>query len=254
MDTSIYNLHIDSRDRIQGTNTNFYVDLKESRQTVGKQIRISLRSIEIPVGSIYQIDSSNCKFAFGIDGVTIYFSVPSGNYTLTSLLNYIKSQMEALDGNANVYNFSIDSDTNKINLTPTIVAGTTFDLRGQFSTIMEILGMADDTILMTNLGIYTFPYQANLNYYNYLFLCCSSVFSKSSASSLIDVQKCFYKIPISGNRFSRTFIIEEDQTDNVFYISSMSTQLNFYLLNEYGRVPELDERLNWSFTLRLKEI
>ena len=162
--------------------------------------------------------------------------------------------MEALDGNANVYNFTVNADLNKIVLTPTIVAGTTFDLRGQFSTIMEILGMEDDTILMANLAPYTFPYQANLNYYNYLFLCCSSVFSKSSASSLIDVQKCFYKIPISGNRFSRTFIIEEDMTDNIFFISSMSTQLNFYLLNEYGRQPELDERLNWSFSLRLKEI
>ena len=253
-----FDIHIYSEDRIRGSNVEFDISLRNTnlQNIIAKPCYISIQSVEAPMNSVYTITTGNQRFVFSIDGTTsIGFDITPGNYTVTSLCAYLKTQMESLDGVTNTYDFSYNLDNNKISILPVFSSGL-LQIRSVLndSRVNEILGLDGSNNLTINTSgtINEFPFQCNMNPVYYWFLNCSLVQNKNIISSQTDIniQSCLFKL-ISLNRFTRTVQWISDKDYNLCYCPSFSTNFKFWWLDQYGKLPQLDQNLEWSCSLRV---
>lgn len=253
-----FDIHIYSEDRIAGSNVSCEFSLKNSnvQNIMGKPCYISISSIEAPMNSVYQITTGNQYFAFSIDGTsTISFLIAPGSYTVTSLCAYLKAQMESLDGVTNTYDFGYNLDQNQITITPTFSTGL-LQIRSTLndSRINEMLGLDPTNNLTISISgtVTSFPYQCNMNPLYYWFLNCDLVQNKNIISSQTDmnIQNSLFKL-ISLNRFTRTVQWISDKDYNLCYCSNFRPNFKMWFIDQYGKIPQLDQNLEWSCSLRV---
>jgi len=246
-------VHVNSDDRIFGTNTNFTVDFSNNNAIIGKSCFAQVHSVEVCLGAIYQIQSGKNTFAFSVDGTsTISFDITPGTYTVTSICNLLKTQMESLDLLTNTYLFTYDSDTNKISITPTYASGT-FELRTNLNSeeINDILGLdSNGPYVIANNVIYEFPMQVdmlpNFNYH----LCCSSASLNNINSGNSNFNNSILKMHLNS-RFVRSLMRFSDLDSYGFHIKSFPTQMRFWIVDEYNNNVTIPENLSTTLTLKI---
>lgn len=246
-------VHVNSNDRLFGTNTNFTVDFSNNNAIIGKSCYAQVHSVEVCLGAIYQVQSGKNTFCFSIDGAsTISFSITPGTYTVTSICNFLKTQMEFLDLLTNTYLFTYNSDTNKISITPTYASGT-FQLRTNLNSpeINDILGLdSNGPYVIASGSTYEFPLQVdllpNFNYH----LCCSSASLNNINSGNSNINNSILKIHL-GTRFVRSLMRFSDLDSYGFQIKSFPTQMRFWIVDENNSTVSIPSNLSTSLTLKV---
>lgn len=251
-----FDMYINSSDRIRGTNTNFVVNFPQQSSILGKQCFISIKDWEISPNSSYIIDGSeNWRFYFSVDGVsTISFLIPAGSYTITSILAYIKTQMETLDLLTNTYTFSYLSDQNTVSLTPTYSTGT-LELRfALFSDVFKkLLGIDTSSNITVLTGVtYIFPYMCDMlggDYYYYLN--CSLVSNKNISTNGNNPINTIAKVHNHG-RFTIQYVRQNGQADYyLFYCPSFQNQFNISLVDKNLKDIVIPNYIEMSMTIRV---
>lgn len=248
-----FDIFINSDD-CQGSNTNFNVSLVNNTSLIGKPAYVMLKDAQISLGAIYQIQSTDV-FAFSVDGtstISFTFSGLEGTYTVTSLTNLLKSQMESLDGVTNTYTFGYNSDTNKINFSAVFSSGVA-EIRGGLCSenIQKILGCGNDNLTLTVSGTtLIFPLQCDF-YPNFNFYLCSSLVNARNCSTNQKIPRNTLLKLHQHNRFTRTYYRINDSDIYTFYVSSMP--LNFYIsiVDEDGMNVSIPSNMPTQLTLRI---
>lgn len=247
-------VNINSDDRINGTNTNFEVEIPNVSSIIGRPCKMVPINLEICIGCVYQIQKGQNTFAFSVDGSsTISFDITPGTYTVTSLTALLKTQMEALDGVANTYVFSFNQDTNIIGLTATYASGT-FELRNLLNSpeINDILGLdnaAQTNTTLTSGTRYDFPLQCDM-YPRYNFYICSDIITTSNISSgNYNFENAFLKIRLH-TRFARMNWTYQDTETYEQYVSSFRTRMRFWVVDDNGNEINIPKNLKTSMTLK----
>ncbi len=91
--TNLLLLH--SKDRINGTSTNFTLQLPEAITNVSS---IELMSVSIPA-TVYNVDSSNNTFYFIDGGVDKSVTLDSGSYSSESIITALETETNAVGVN-----------------------------------------------------------------------------------------------------------------------------------------------------------
>lgn len=244
-------INSDDRTNTNGSNSNFTVNLN-NRNQIGRAGYIMVKNAEIPIGSVYQIKTTDV-FAFSIDGtstISFDFTGYEGTYTVTSLTNLLKTQMESLDLVSNVYTFTYDSDNNKISFSATFSSGVA-EIRGSLCSdnIQKILGTGSNTLTLTTSGT-SLEFQNQCDFYtNYrYYLTCSLINSNNVGSSYTPANSIL--TIFQSQRFTRSYIVPNLVEPNLYYCSSLMNQLNISILDEFGRDIYIPPNLNISLTLR----
>ena len=244
-------INSDDRTNTNGSNSNFTVNLN-NRNQIGRAGYILVKNVEIPLGSVYQINSTDV-FAFSIDGVsTISFDFTGyeGTYTVTSLTNLLKTQMESLDLVSNVYTFTYDNDNNKISFSATFSTGLV-EIRGSLCSdnIQKILGCGSNNLTLSTSGeTLTFPNQCDF-YTNYRYhICCSLINSNNTGSGYTPSNSIL--TVFQSQRFTRSYIVPNLVETNLYYCNSIMSQINISVIDEFGRDIYIPPNLNISLTLR----
>lgn len=246
-------IHINSDDRISGDNTNFTVDFSNNNAIIGKPVYCIPSSVEVCLGAIYQIVSGKNTFAFSVDGAsTISFDITPGNYTVTSICAFLKTQIEALDLVSNTYVFSYNADTNKISVTPTYASGT-FELRDNLNSteINDILGLSGSgPITITSGTEYIFPNQTDvIPKYNF-HLCCSHANLKNIGSGNNNFTNSILKMHYHS-RFTRSLMRISDFDVYSFYIPSFPSQMRFWIVDEQNNSVTIPSNLSMGVSLKI---
>jgi hypothetical protein len=246
-------------DDCTGTNTNFNVNLVNNTNLVGQKCYAMVKDIQVPIGSIYQIKSTD-NFSFSVDGVSTLsfdFSGYEGTYTITSLTNFLKSQMESVDTpSTNVYTFTYSHDRNKISFSATFSSGPVQIRAGLCSdTIQKILGIetADIIELTTSGDIVEFPQQCDFYpYYNYYL--CSSLTSQKNCSTNSRLPKNIILKMHQHTRFTRSYLRVNDLDPFLFYVSNFPNSFNISIIDSNGESVSIPSNLNVELTLRIYPI
>jgi len=252
-----FDVHINSDDRISGTNSNFIVNLFGSQNLGFSTGYIQVKDLQF-ISSIYQIKTSDV-FAFSIDGsstISFDFTGIEGTYTVTSLLALLKSRMETLDGNANTYTFTYNSDRNKISFTATFATGVA-EIRCSLCSdnIQKILGCQSVSLITQNTSggsPIEFPQQIDLYpEYNY-YLSCNWASTNNNISSNNNFPKnAILKISPTV-RFSRLYYRYSDVvTNNLYRINNITSTMNITIVDENNRSVEFDSNFNIQLQLRI---
>ena len=250
-----FDVYIDSND-CQGNNTNFTVSLSNNSNLIGQRCYAMVKDIQIPIGAVYQIQSTDV-FAFSIDGsTTISFTFASyeGTYTITSLTNLLKSQMELLDNpSTNVYTFTYNNDNNKISFSATFSSGLAEIRCGLCSeNIQKILGIETvNLITLTTSGqVYEFPQQCDF-YPNYNYFLCSSLTSNKNCSTNIQLPKNIILKIHQHTRFTRSYLRVNDIEPFIFYVGNFPNTFNISIVDKFGKSISIPSNLNTELTFRI---
>lgn len=247
-----YDIYINSDDSQQGTNTNFNVSLLNNSGLVGRPAYVMLKDAQIAVGAIYQIKSTDV-FAFSVDGTTtISFNMNEGTYTVTSLTNYLKTQMETLDGVVNTYTFGYNSDSNKITFSATFSSGVAQIRGGLCSENMQIiLGCGSGNLTLNASGdTLVFPNQCDF-YPNYNYYLTSSLVNARNCSTNNKIPRNVLLKVFQHSRFTRSFLRVNDIDPYTVYVPNMPASFNISLVDEYGNSVFIPPNMNTQLTLRI---
>ena len=246
-----YDIYINSDD-CQGTNTNFNVSLLNNSGLVARPAFIILKDVQIAVGAIYQIKSTDV-FAFSVDGAsTISFNMSEGTYTVTSLTNYLKTQMESLDGVTNTYTFGYNTDSNKITFSATFSSGVAQIRSSLCSENMQvILGCGSDNLTLNTSGsILTFPNQCDF-YPNYNYYLTSSLVNARNCSTNNKIPRNVLLKVFQHSRFTRSYLRVNDIDPYTIYVPNMPASFNISLVDENSNYVFIPPNMNTQLTLRI---
>lgn len=247
-----FDIHINSDDRTTGTNTNFNVNISGATSIIGKSGYMCVKDAQIPISSVYMVNNDDV-FAFSIDGSsTISFNFIAGSYTVTSILNFIKAQMESLDLVNNTYTFTYSSDSNIINLRATFASGIT-QIRSSLCSenIQVMLGLGSNNLTISTTGqSVDFPNQVDMTPQYNFYLCTSLSGSTRNIATNERIPKNNILKLYNLSRFTRTFIRISEAQMYIFKVNSLPISFSISLLNENGNDIYLPPNLNTQITLR----
>ena len=282
------NLNIDSRfrDNYYGSSsTNYNIFLPMIFTNVAT---ITLNSIELP-SSYYNISKEygNNYFTVIVNGNAGVINLPSGNYTKTSIMTMINTQLANLvsidaDFGNIVFSINLGVDTANVNTTGSSQTMVGFNGSESSNATLELNFQADrfgiddrNTPLPLKLGwILGFRngvYVNNTNYVSeglvdtsgpkYIFLVVddynnnvnNSFFSAFNSSVLN--KNILARISLQVNQFNPFGLIEQNNLSTITtpreYFGPVNIQtLNIQLLDEYGRILDLNY-MDFSFCLTL---
>ena len=282
------NLNIDSRFRENyygSSSTNYNIFLPMLFTNVAT---ITLNSIELP-SSYYNISKEygNNYFTVIVNGNAGVINLPSGNYTKTSIMTMINTQLANLvsidaDFGNIVFSINLGVDTANVNTTGSSQTMVGFNGSESSNATLELNFQADrfgiddrNTPLPLKLGwILGFRngvYVNNTNYVSeglvdtsgpkYIFLVVddynnnvnNSFFSAFNSSVLN--KNILARISLQVNQFNPFGLIEQNNLSTITtpreYFGPVNIQtLNIQLLDEYGRILDLNY-MDFSFCLTL---
>jgi hypothetical protein len=247
-----YNINSDvDAVNLADTTSNFTVNLK--LDWINNYERISVGNLVVPK-SYYVINSTNNTFKIrtvppGNEEWTIELDV--GNFSYTELINELNIRVEEAVLNDNIL-FSYSTRTGKI--TVDVAFGTAISYYIWFTnSLYEVLGgyslleNPNNTRLRVNPGVATpFPYVANLNAFNNMYLLCDMVSSNNSQTNS-NILASLY--PHNAQTWSYS-VENYDILQNSKKISKRSNTINFQIVDQFKNLINFNG-IACSFTLYL---
>lgn len=229
---------INSRNRsnLSDDTNNFTINLQNTIYNVKS---LSLKGLLIP-NSIYNIDSNNNNLQWNQSG-NFSYTIPSGFYTITTLLSTIQNGMNGV--NSNSYVWSYNSTTLRVTATGTASFYLIFNVPN--SPWRELGFTNTTTTISTSLtGVNSPNLLGNSNLYIKIDQCNNSNVSQNNEFS--------FWIPIYVNNGSLNYVIGDilpEQDVKVF--NSTISSFNIKLFREDG-LANLNG-LDWSMYLEIKK-
>ena len=205
MNDTIQNYVIDSRNRAQGTSSNFRIIFDQPIQKISK---VKLLHCSIP-STHYNVRTDYNTLIFNEGGPNLTATMTDGAYTIADLQAEIKLQMEAVG--ANTYTVTYDARTMKL----TITATGNFSIIGTLSdSFLDVTGY--DAIDTTSALSHTANDVVDLHPFKYAQI---EIPELSLIGSSNNNTKFTFIVPIEVNRSDVHFFNAEDNF-NQFTLSS----------------------------------
>jgi hypothetical protein len=254
-------LHVDSHDKVSGTNSNFVYQYTSRNVQLGEPYLCSLKKLEFPAGCIYQINSTNNIFKYNIAGVNYTFTAEFGNYTITELLNFIQLHINGTVTSGSLatsITCSYDVIKNKVGFIKTNNTLSAYiwggDLIDGLNGMTELLGLGNlGQIVLNNTTVTYMPNQIDMSPLDYVFLRCSQVNSNDFISTTQNGGDILYRIQIASNRNNKQYIDEHNIESNLISVPRLTSSFNFYITDRQGNLVDLNG-IDYSFQLRFVKI
>jgi len=220
-----FNLHIDSSDRISGTNNNFIIDISNSNFQKNKPYMVGVKNFSIN-NNIQQ----NINLTFSIiettPALTRNIIIPDGTYNIYEIISIINTQ---ITGMANTYNITFDSANFNLNIQASTYLSP-YRLANPSSNSIYQLGLTDTT-LRNNSNIYSWGERIDLVPIKNIFLMCDKV-SNTNFNSGFDGQNILLKCPLTVPRNTRLIYLCDDIYYQTVVFNQTGTQARFYLYDD----------------------
>ena len=229
-----YILRIDSRDQTAASASNcnfvtsslpFHTTALRLKQAVIPNLFPNIRSSPP--------SNNNSTFAYETGGVPASFVVPTGQYTISTLIDYLETQLTAL-----TITFTIDPDTGKLTLNNGGAA--TFEIISDTNVnfMADVLGITT-TSTVAPAGTATFGSVPNLFNHNVLYILsrrlCNSFNCVAGEQRLAVIGTVPVNVPYGG------LIVYEPAEPQVikFEADYPITEVDIQIINHYGEILEL---------------
>lgn len=251
-------LHIDSRDRISGTinNFNYQYTAKGVNVNYNEPYTISLKKLEFPAGSIYQINSTNNIFRYQLNSTIVALNIDFGNYTINELLGIINADIVSTIAGDLITDYSVVLSYNNIfNKVGIIESGTNAGsnyiilLSSGSSNMNSIFGLTSNITSSTT--IQYLQNQVDVSPLDYVFLRCGFCQSSSFINNTSQGSDVLYKIQLASQRNSKIYLNEEDIENNDILVPRLVSSMNFYLTDRLGNLIDTNG-IDYSMTLKIK--
>lgn len=238
-----YYVHVDSRDRVSGSQTAFTIRLPEQIRAT----RVELVSVELPL-TMYTIAPGTNQLLFSEFGTPAVATVPSGNYSIPDLCVALGNAMSAVSPGGATYTVSYNATTDLVTIGTTAnYALRNADAASQSQWLFELLGFtATNTTAFT---AHTGTNSPNFGPPNYLYLNIAGLGGNNYSSNPQNSRGMLAKLVLTGNTFAISRYEEDKYGVN-------ATQGNPFIMSDlvidissYNRRP-VTMRSDWSLTLR----
>jgi hypothetical protein len=262
-----YNLFIDSSQRDEGNTPSYFsIVLTKPITKVSKSsyFRVRIPSLVIPF-SFSQINSTNQMLTYTCNGIVYILVIPTGNYSITDLLQQLQSSME-FQTSAKLL-FTYDVSTSKSTLGFDIANLQPFTITMNYTTtniiLMKIMGFTSNvTFSFTPPSAYTKATSnqgVNVSPSKTLFIRSETLLQSSNYESLVDknsTSDILLQIPI--NTSFNTYINYNDQTSELWseVNNTIIDKINLYISDStsYNELPADSGLLNWFCQINIQEV
>lgn len=258
-----YNVFINSKQRVSGTVTDGNYSLYKSISLKNQANRFYFRMMdcEIPF-SFKVINSTNNAITFTYTASAVYtysFSVPPGNYSITSLLLVLSNAIYALTNVFQNFTYSQNTGFATFAVLNTSNNYSNFQFTVMSSAMMACLGLTSLSMFWgTNLGLIvsgSSTVNVNCNQSNVLYIRSSNITQQQNFESTItksDISDILAKIQITS--LFGTMINWVNNTELELIVSNKTfDNLNFYLTTNLSYDPIDLNGLNWSCSFTITE-
>lgn len=235
---NIIQVNLDTRQATTGTPFNCTLPL--GTPVSGNIKRVTLKSVELPVG-YYPIRSPYNTFSFVRNSTTYTATVTEGNYTISTLLTALTTALNALSAGT-TWGLSYSSTTNKVTATTTATAVVSVSSTWDLALALGFTsGESGASFTATN--------TYNLNFDLYL----SLVIDNLPSSNLSNPPQTF-KIPVNVGYGSVFYLGESSTFNQTVYCQGSASHLpnlRIRVLDRWGNNPS-NNGLHFSFLLEIE--
>lgn len=224
---------INSFDRPNGTDTNFYVTLNGTFTEQFSQIAL----VDfICTNSFYNVDSTNNTLIFQENsGGVVTATITPGNYALSTMITALQTAMNAVSVNGYTYTITADPITNFITITAS--AGT-FSIKNT-GTLNLMLGFSRSTSTSQN-NANTGTRIYNLSRYGFLHLICSCSRGDTFNTTTGNRQGILAYIPICESQFGDVYSFRPQPFTWRDIAYPQVDQIQLQLTDDQGNVVDLN--------------
>jgi hypothetical protein len=201
-------------------------------------IYVSVKHAIIPF-SFYNINTSNNRLDYTVNGQTVYLSIDVGNYNAYQLASYLTNNMA---------NFIVtyDSITNKF-----IFKNSLYDfILSQYSTCLNILGLSPITLYLTSiLKTLTSNYCVNLQTTQCICIASNNWTTNCINSMDVKSKNILCSIPIISQPYSNIIYMNTGDFKCNLY-SNVISSIQLKLVDQNNNTIELNG-CQWSITLQM---
>lgn len=253
-------LNVDSRDRINGSISNFNYQYTSRNVPLNQPYKVSLTQLEFPAGCIYQVNQYNNVFKYSIAGTSFTYTAPVGNYTVIEMIGAIQSDITTNVTNNSLTTsiiVSFDPIYNKIGFQKTnnnnvaVIRGSTVHGIAD-NSMYELLGIGDNDMTLTTTVQYC-PNVVDMAPLDYVYLRCNQVYSNSFINNNTQSNDVLYRIQIAADRNNKLYLSPNDVLNNLVSLPSLKSNFNFYITDYKGRLVDLNGT-DYSFQIKLINI
>lgn len=203
------------------------------------RIYLSVQTASIPF-SFYNVDYFNNKLVYSVnDGPDIIIEIPQGNYTSTSVKNYLTSVMTG---------FTITYTTLNNTFTFTHVSND-FQFKSS-STCMEILGFDENDTYNSSSRVLTSVNSINLFTIRNIYITSNNLSLNNVNNSTPNVANILASIPLTSGANSIITYVNTNNVKSIVNDIKNFTILQIALTDQDGDILDLNG-CHWSMTLQI---
>lgn len=241
METENLQIHINSKDRSQGSISNAYFTISTIETPSDYSLHLSVLSANIPY-SFYNVNSTNNTLIIIIGSNYYTYTFSTGNYTINQFLLELQNKIPT---------FIISYDKIKSKFTFSYIANFTISILSTCLTIIGFSNVTDQLLLYSSSNILTSIDCVNLQ--TFQCICVGTNFiSNSISTSNLKKPTVICCIPITTAPNSMiTYINPSNYKINIF--NSMFSSINIKIMDQNGNLIDLNG-CQWSMTLQIDVI
>lgn len=250
-------LNISSKDRVRGTNSNFFLDFTTINIEKNKQYECMIKSITFP-NTIYQLSLENNNLSFEFSEAGGAFgpcNFTAGNYTITEFCAQLKLILETFGVSANTYNCLYDPIQNRLSI-KRLTGADNFSIRFSGNNTNLLFGADKNTTYNATAPVDTIvmPNQVDLIPIKNIFILNSRVSNENYAtvSNKTWGQNVMLNFALDAPRNSVIFFHENEIESNKFKITQFGQQHQISIINEEGQIISYEGDIR--MTLKIKQL
>lgn len=257
-----YNIYISSKERVKGDVNDFYIQLDKPILLTSSKTRfeIYINDLEYPY-SFYTVNSNNNTFnstlTNGITTISHIITITEGNYTILTLLDEIRSQLDLTYLSNIAFIGTYNKNTGRVTFTfsGASYVGYTLTLDLTNTIIGEMTGFETTTFYYSVSEIGT--KNVNVHPISSFLLRSNSLISSNPDSESLTTRNTstdiLFKVPI--NVAPNQYIYANQNPENrVFLNVQIIDNIHFYITTNRSLLPVNNHGLDIGFTLTILEV
>jgi len=245
----IFNVIIDSRNGTvfnngsMNSSIEYQLDDAVRRPRDAKSMSVSVLKFTCPI-SFYQINSSNNKLSITMNGNTLIYSLPYGNYIYSTFTTALGLLLPT------TFSFSFNTINNRMTIT-----NSTYNFTINPSSMWEVMGFAYNTSYDSFNRVLTMPYTVNFSGIYSFNIHCQEISTRNIDSNTSSISDILASVPI--NNAQNNIIYYEKKTDDEFILTNQFLDtFTINLIDDIGNYIDLNNQhynLVLQFRIRFDE-
>lgn len=246
-------VHINSLDRVSGTNNKFGITLDPILANIKTGRRVKVKSVEVPFSFYTVRNGYNNSFTYtdsNLNSKTIYLtgSTQDGTISSTQLITNVLAQLN-INTDSCVWTITVSTVTAKLTITATRNSLWQFDKDPKVQAIFGILETDTGVNFVANIPK-TLAYPINLSPYRYVYVNSSLRLTSGLDydSYLKGSGTIIAKVPMNVNGFNNIYYEPQEAVHRG--VQDFSGVIEFWVTDREGKIIDLNN-VPWSLTLEL---